>query len=98
MIFIYLLILIQNYLSFILANYYFAKFAKTLLSFDYIPLFLCGFLDFGFMFESSPGGNLGFEPDMKLTPDWVNLIGGNLDAPSFRYERTFFFFFKEKKN
>ena len=28
---------------------------------------------------------MGFEPDMKLTPDWVNLIGGNIDTPSFRW-------------
>lgn len=42
-------------------------------------------IDFGFMIESSPGGNMGFEPDMKITTEMGLIMGRDLNSQSFQW-------------
>lgn len=42
-------------------------------------------IDFGFMIESSPAGNMGFEPDMKITTEMGLIMGRDVNSPSFQW-------------
>lgn len=43
-------------------------------------------IDFGFLFDISPGGNLKFErAPFKMAPEYIQIMGGSVEAPPFRY-------------
>lgn len=48
-------------------------------------------VDFGFVFTTSPGGNINFEnAPFKLTLEYVELMGGK-DSDMFRYFKNLLF-------
>ncbi|PAA80299.1 hypothetical protein BOX15_Mlig025879g2 [Macrostomum lignano] len=42
-------------------------------------------IDFGFLFETSPGGNMGFEPEMKISNEMVMVMGNGTDSESYKW-------------
>lgn len=43
-------------------------------------------IDFGFLFDISPGGNFKFErAPFKMAPEYIQIMGGSVDAPPFKY-------------
>jgi phosphatidylinositol 4-kinase len=43
-------------------------------------------IDFGFLFDISPGGNLKFErAPFKMAPEYIQIMGGSVEAPPFKY-------------
>uniref|UniRef100_A0A1I8FMD3 PI3K/PI4K domain-containing protein n=1 Tax=Macrostomum lignano TaxID=282301 RepID=A0A1I8FMD3_9PLAT len=42
-------------------------------------------IDFGFLFETSPGGNMGFEPEMKISNEMVMVMGNGTDSESYKH-------------